>query len=221
MNPRALSVWYWLLIAPLTISAQGKKGIPDVSSTFKGDLALPVPLNNPLFNSITETIGQLGGDFQFPFYKGLGIGAGGSMTWFSIKERALAPLVNSGEIRRATGFGKIQYERYTGPRTFYELSMRMGMASFAYDCATCPSEDVTAFYWALGVGYFVHASDNLSFGLTMGYDTQATRLHASDLGLESFPGRKETEEAHNYQNLVFGLGFSTRLRRAADDARGW
>ncbi len=221
MNSRTLSVWCGLLMAPIALSAQSKKGLPDVSSTFKGDLAMPVPLNNPLFNSITETIGQLGGDIQFPLYKGLGIGVGGNFTWFSIKARALAPFVTSGEIRRGVGFGKIQYEQYTGPRTFYELNMRLGMASYTYDCATCPSDDVTAFYWALGVGYYVHASDNLAFGLTIGYDTQGTRLHASDLGLEGFPGRKETEEARNYQNLVFGLGFSTRLRRADDDPRGW
>jgi len=221
MNARRLITCGVFMIPPMMLSAQERKGIPDVSSTFKGELALPVPLNNPLFNSVTESIGQLGGDLQFPLYKGLGLGAGGSMTWFSIKERALAPLVTTGMIQRATGFGKVQYEQFTGPRTFYELSMRVGLTSFVYDCPTCAGNDESVLFWALGVGYYIHASDNLAFGLTIGYDTQNARFQASDLGLEEFPGRKETEEAINYQNLTFGLGFSTRLRRSPDDARGW
>jgi hypothetical protein len=99
--------------------------------------------------------------------------------------------------------------------------MRIGMASFTYDCPSCPGDDDIGLFWALGVGYYVHASDNLSFGLTIGFDTANARFQASDLGLEGFPGRKETEEATNYQNLVFGLGFSTRLRRSDDGSRGW
>ncbi|MEO8589243.1 MAG: hypothetical protein ABI432_07745 [Flavobacteriales bacterium] len=221
MNRCALIACSGLLILPKLLSAQERKSLPDISSTFKCELGLPLPLNNPLFNSITESIGQLGGNFQFPIHKGLGVGAGGSMTWFGIKERALAPVVTSGMVRRATGFGKVSYERFTGPRTFYELNMRMGWASFVFDCPSCPDQDKSAFFWAVGTGYYVHASDNLAFGLTLSYDTQNTRFQASDLGLEGFPGRKETEEATDFQNIVFGLGFSTRLRRSPDDARGW
>lgn len=221
MSVREVALGVALLMTGYLATAQERKGIPDVSSTFKGDLALPVPVGNPLFNSITESIGQLGAAIQFPVYKGLGLGAGGSMTWFGIKARALAPYVTSGDIRRATYFGKLSYEEYTGPRTFYEFNMRIGLASFVFDCPTCPDQNKSALFWAVGTGYFIHASDNLAFGLTISYDTQNTRFMSSDLGIEGFPGRKETEEARNFQNLVFGMGFSTRLRKSDDGPRGW
>ena len=221
MNASALIAGIGLFLLATALSAQERKDDPDVSSTFKGEMGLPVPFYNPLFNGTTESIGQLGGMFQFPIRKGFGLGAGGSMTWFSIKERALAPYVTTGDVRRATGFGKLQYEHYTGPRTFYELSFRAGIASFDYDCPDCAGNDDQVFYWSLGVGYYIHASDNLAFGLIIAYDTQNARFESSDLGLDGFPGRTETEEASNYQNLLFGLGFSTRLRRSPEDARGW
>ena len=73
----------------------------------------------------------------------------------------------------------------------------------------------------MNTGYYVHATDNLAFGLTLGYSMDATRFNADDLGLAGFPGRKETEEAGYLNQLVIGLGFSTRFRRADDGPRGW
>jgi len=212
----------WICGLSLTATAQDRKRLPDVSTTIKGDLALPIPLNNPLFSSITETVGMLGATIQFPIYKGLGAGVGANMSWFAIEERALAPVITSGEIRRAHYFGKVQYERYTGERTFYELHGRLGVASYVYECATCPDEaPASVFHWGAGVGYYLHATDNLAFGLTMTYEMDNTRFSASDLGLESFPGRREVAEDANYQSLIFGMTFSTRLRRSPDNDMGW
>lgn len=203
-------------------TAQDRKRLPDVSTTIKGDLSLPIPLNNPLFSSITETVGMLGGTIQFPLHKGLGIGAGASMSWFSIEERALAPVVTSGEIRRARYYGKVQYERYTGERTFYELHGKLGSSIYTFECSTCPEgSSGGVFHWGAGVGYYLHATENLAFGFTMTYETDSDRFAASDLGLESFPGRKEVMEATNYQYFVFGMSFSTRLRRSSENAMGW
>lgn len=209
------------LSAPAAVSAQERGKLPDVSATLKGDLALPVSFNNPIFNGATETIGQVGGCFQVPLFKGLGIGAGGSHMWWSIKERALAPYVTHGEVRRLVLFGKLQYERYTGERTFYELSFRAGTSAYAYDCPGCIGEEPPGFYWSVTGGYYIHATDNLSFGLTVGFDRQSSRFDAADLGLTGFPGRPEISEVRDYQNLVFGLGFSTRLRKSDRDVRGW
>jgi hypothetical protein len=205
----------------LVVQAQKGDKLPDVSPTFKGELVLPVSFKNPIFNSSTETIGQLGGCLQFPLYKGLGIGAGGNYMWWGIKERALAPFVTEGEVQRAVFYGKLQFERYTGERTFYELSFRAGTSTYTFDCPTCPGAETPGFYWSLISGYYIHATDNLAFGLTVGYDRQSTRFDAMDLGLTGFPGRKETSEDRNFQNLVFGLGFSTRLRRSERDAMTW
>lgn len=206
----------------LTSAAQRKERLPDVSPTLKGNLNLPVPLGNPLFESATESVGQLDAVVQFPLYKGLGIGAGGRMTWFSINERALAPVVTSGEIRRSAFYGKVQYEAFTGPRTFYELNARFGSATYAFDCTTCGDvANRTAFHWGFGTGYYLQATDNLAFGLTLGYETDGIRFGAADLGLESFPGKTELTEAHNFQYLVVGMGFSTRFRKAPDSGPGW
>lgn len=211
-----------LLIPVILANAQDRRSLPDVSLTFKGTLVLPVPLNNPLFDDITETIGQLDGVIQYPLYKGLGVGVGGKMTWFGIKERALAPVVTGGDIRRGTYFGKIQYERYTGDRTFYEFSAKLGSSTYVYECGTCPDDNTeSGFHWGLGVGYYVHVSDNLAFGFTLGYETDGVNFDVSDIGLESVPGRAEKSDAANYQNLLIGMGFSTRFRRSREGPAPW
>jgi hypothetical protein len=208
------------VVVMATANAQRRKENP-VSSSIKGDMVLPVTFKNPLFNSITETIGQLGATFQLPLRNGLGLGIGGNISWFTLKERALQPFINSGDVRRYVVYGKVQYEEYTSERTFYELSLRMGMGSYDFDCATCVGQTDPAFYWSLSTGYYIHATDNLAFGLLFGYDNQASYFSASDLGLDNFPGRQESVEEHVYQNIIIGLGFSTRLRRSERDAMTW
>lgn len=217
---RSIGVLFAALVCATTYAQQRGKENP-VSSTVKGDLVLPVAFNNPLFNSITETVGQLGATYQLPVYKGLGLGLGANMTWFTLNERALQPLINNGDVRRTAFYGKVQYEEYTSDRTFYELSLRMGMASYYFDCSTCVGQTDPSFYWSLSTAYYIHATDNLAFGLLFGYDNQASYFSASDLGLDNFPGRVETSEAHVYQNIIIGLGFSTRLRRSERDAMSW
>lgn len=204
------------------VLGQSGQRLPDVSTTFKGTLVLPAPMTNPLFNSVTETLGQVDGVLQIPLIKGFGVGVGGKMTWFGVKERALAPVVTSGDIRKATFFGKLQYEEYTGDRTFYELSVRAGSSSYVFDCPTC-SEDSkrTVFHMGFGVGYYIHATENLAFGLTLGYERDATRFSTTDLGLEAFPGRVQTVENSEFQNILIGMGFSTRLRRSEESKAGW
>jgi len=213
------------LVAALGVSGQERKRLPDVSTTFQGILAMPIPLNNPLFSDITETIGRLGAAVQFPLQakkdRAFGLGGGYDLTWSGIRERALAPEVITGEVRRSAWYGKMNYSGYGGPRSFYELYARLGTVTYTYDCSTCGEGQSTAFHWGLGAGYFFHASDNLAFGLTMAYERDALRFSAADLGLESFPGRRETVEASDYQNLFLALVFSTRLRKAPDTGRSW
>lgn len=222
MKPSSIILSTCLLLCSAAVKGQSRSGLPDVSSSFKGTLVMPLAIATPLFNSITEPIGQLDAVAQWPIIKGFGVGAGGNITWFSIKERALAPLVTSGEVRLIGGFVKLQYEEYTGPRTFFELSGRVGLRNIVYDCATCPEvKDRTPLYWGVNTGYYVHATDNLAFGLTLGYSMDATRFSAADLGLQSFPGRKETQESGNLGQFVVGLGFSTRFRRTDEGPRGW
>lgn len=144
------------------------------------------------------------------------------MTWFQINERALAPLVTTGEIRRLALYGKVAYERYTGERTFYELNARVGSSTLWFECPTCGDARRSGLHWGIGTGYYIHASDNLAFGLTLGYETDGHTFGADDLGLEEgFPGRPERTEARPMQYLVIGMGFSTRLRKAPDSGPDW
>lgn len=216
-------VLFLLAIAPAVLHAQEKGAkVPDVSSTVKGTLALPVPVGNPLFTDITESVGMIDASIQFPIANGLSLGAGGRMAWFGVEERALAPLVTTGEIRRSTFYGKVAYERYIGPSTFYEWSGRAGLSGYMFDCPTCPDDPRSSlFHWGLGAGLYMHATENLAFGLTVGFESDAYTFSSGDLGLEGFPGRHDRVEARNFQYMVFGMGFSTRLRRSQDNARGW
>lgn len=210
------------LVTLLAMPASAQRGNqPDVSSTIKGDLNLPIPFKNPLFTNYTDNVGQACLTFQVPISKGFGLGIGGGMWWTSLKERTLQPFVPNGDVRRTIGFAKAQYERYTGPVTFYEASVKAGMAWYEFDCASCAGTRAPVMYWAVGVGYFVHASENLAFGITLGYDNAARSFSASDLGVARFPGTQESAEHRSMQNVLLGLGFSTRLRRSEREAVTW
>lgn len=209
-------------LAGVLAGALSAQKMPDVSSTIKGNLILPVPLGNPLFEAVTESVGQVDGLIQFPVYKGLGLGVGGKMTWFAINERALAPVVTSGEIRKLSLYGKLAYEQYTSERTFYELNARVGNTTYWFDCPTCGGAQRSGLHWGIGTGYYIHATDNLAFGLTLGYERDGITFGSADLGLEEgFPGRPERVESRQTQYLVIGMGFSTRLRKAPDSGPGW
>jgi hypothetical protein len=222
MTVRCFSLSVFAVLFALGVQAQKKKErLPDVSSTIKGSLILPVPLGNPLFEAVTESVGQVDGLIQFPIAKGLSLGAGGKMTWFQINERALAPFVTTGEIRRLSFYGKVAYEQYTGERTFYELNARVGNSTYWFDCPTCGNTQRSGLHWGIGTGYYIHASDNLAFGLTLGYETDGITFGAPDLGLQGFPGRPQLYEARQAQYLIIGMGFSTRLRKTPDSGPGW
>ncbi len=222
MNRPAFLLIICAMCVPTLLVGQSRKRLPDVSPTFKGTLMLPIPLGNPLFQDITEAVGSVEGIIQVPVYRGLGIGAGARMTWFGIKERALAPDITGGDIRRLSLLGKLQYEHYTGDRTFYELNVRGGTSDYTFVCRKCTDDSKRmVMHWGVGVGYYVHVTDNLAFGFTLGYERDATRFGSMDLGLENFPGRIETMEARDLQFLSFGMGFSTRFRRSAENSVQW
>lgn len=213
-------------MALLLVATQGmgqeRKSLPDVSPTVKGNLVLPVPLNNRIFTDITESIGALDGCIQMPFHKGLGAGAGYRGNWFSIQERVLAPQVTSGDVYRGTWYGKVQYERYIGPRAFYELALRAGMSHYRFNSNLCPEpKRYNAFHWGATTSLYLHATDNLAFGLMFGYERDAEYLSPDMLCLDRWPGRTDGVSRKPFQYLLVGLGFSTRLRRSDEGPRGW
>lgn len=218
--PLMLSVL--LLCCGLTLAQEKKARLPEVKPNLHGWLILPVPVGVPIFNDITESVGQLDLRFQVPLSKkgyGLGVGVKGSL--FDMRENALAPTNIAGTVNRWTYFGQAQYERYTGPITYYQLSALMGVSKYTWDVATCPEPTrQSGFFWGANASYHVHASDNLAFGLLLGYEHDASRLSPDVICLETYPGRTDNGPSDPYQFFTIGLGFSTRFIKSAEGP-GW
>jgi hypothetical protein len=210
-----------VLISGLLAAQQGR-GFPEVTATAKGTLVLPVPVGNRIFTDITENIGALEGCVQMPFYKGLGLGLGYKANWFNIQERVLSPDITGGEIFRTTIYGKLQYEQYIGPYTFYELSVRAGSTGYRYTTNACAEPNrQQAFHMAFTSGLYLHATDNLAFGLIVGYERDQANLGPQLLCLSGYPGRTDGISPNPYQYLYVGLGFSTRFTRSDEAFRSW
>lgn len=204
-----------VLAAPLASRAQR---LPDIKPTAQGFIFLPMALGNPVFNDLTAVLGQLDGSFQLPVYKGLGVGAGVNASFFELNDHALSPQVTEGSLSRWLYYGKLNWSAYTGPRTFYELSAKLGQSIWDWDCSTCASnEKQVAFHWGLSAAYFVHATDNLAFGLSLGYEADGSSFGPEVVGLDHFPGRTDTGASYHF--LTIGLGFSTGF--AKSDTEMW
>lgn len=188
---------------------------PEFKPTAQGFLFLPIALDNPVFNNLADVLGQVDGAFQLPVYKGLGVGAGVNSTWYELNENALAPEYTLGDVNRLVFYGKLTWSHYTGARTFYELNAKLGQSTWKWNCRTCTENaKQPGFHWGLNAAYFIHATDNLAFGLSVGYQQDATSFGPGVVGLESFPGRTDT--GGPYRFLTVGLGFSTTFEKAND-----
>lgn len=198
--------------APGLVSGQSPK---ELKPTAQGAFVLPLALENPVFNNLTSTMGQVDGSFNLPLYKGLGVGVGGNVTWYELNGNALAPELTEGTLNRVLFYGKLWWAQYTGPRTFYELNAKVGQGTWDWNCRTCTDNlRQPGLHWAVNAAYFVHASDNLAFGLTMGYQADEASFGPGVIGLERFPGRTDT--GGQYRFFTVGLAFSTSFQRAAE-----
>ncbi|MBX2981487.1 MAG: hypothetical protein KF843_02340 [Flavobacteriales bacterium] len=185
---------------------------PEFHPTAQGFLFLPIALDNPVFDNLTDVLGQVDGAFQLPLYKGFGAGVGVNATWYELNENALAPEYTLGDVNRLVFYGKLTYSHYTGARTFYELNAKLGQSTWKWNCRTCAGNDTqSGFHWGLNAAFFLHATDNLAFGLSVGYQQDATSFGPGVVGLESFPGRTDTGGPYRFLNV--GLGFSTTFQK--------
>lgn len=121
----AATIGISLLLVPLGAGAQP---LPTFKATAQGSFMLPLALQNPVFNGLTSTMGQVDGAFNLPLYKGIGIGAGVNGTWYELNENALSPAVTAGTTDRLLAYGKLWWGRYTGPRTFFLVDAKLGAA---------------------------------------------------------------------------------------------
>lgn len=172
-------------------------------------------LGNPIFDNLTDALGQVDGVFQLPVYKGLGIGVGVNATWYELNDNGLSPELTEGDVNRLLFYGKLTWAHYTGSRTFIELNAKLGQSTWNWNCRTCSGNaKQPGFHWGVNAAYFVHASDNLAFGLSLGYQQDATSFSPEVIGLERFPGRTDTGAPYRF--LTVGLGFSTSFQKADD-----
>lgn len=212
------SIAFLLALAPLLGSAQrGRDEGPKPS--LKGQLLLPLRAGNQLFADITETIGEFDLQVQLPLVKGLGIGAGGKGTWFTLDERALVNAAH-GEVTRWTWYGKLQYEHYMSEWNFVEFAAKAGTSTWLWDSNTCPEVNVErAFHWGLTTTYYLGVSRNLAFGLLIGYEVDDLGVGPGTFCLTEFPGRAITGKEAPLGFLTIGLCFHTRFEKAED--QGW
>lgn len=183
--------------------------------TIQGFFHLPVALGNPVFNDLADVLGQVDGSFQMPFYKGLGAGLGVNASFYELNEHGLATEVTDGSTTRMLYYGKLFWTHTTGKQSFLELNAKLGQGTWAWDCTTCGNnERQVAFHWAANAAWFIHASDNLAFGLSLGYQADDSRFGPGVIGLQRFPGRTDTGAPYRF--LTVGLGFSTGFERSKD-----
>ena len=183
--------------------------------TAQGFFILPVTLGNPIFNDLADVLGQVDGCFQMPFYKGLGVGLGMNASFYELNEHGLATEVTDGSTTRMLYYGKLFWAHPTGKQTFLELNAKLGQSTWAWDCTTCGNNERQAgFHWAANAAWFIHASDNLAFGLSLGYQADESRFGPGVIGLQRFPGR--TDMGAPYRFLTIGLGFSTGFEKSKE-----
>ena len=205
-----------LMVLAVSATAYAQR-VPDPKPAAQGFLVLPVALGNPVFSNLTSVLAQVDGCFQLPVYKGLGLGVGVNASFFELNEFGLgAQTQTQGFVNRILYYGKLNYVHYTGPVTFVQLDAKFGPSSWNWNCSTCTeSARQPGFHWGVDAGYFVHASPNLAFGLTVGYDADNSSFGPDVIGLERFPGRSDTGSPYRF--LTVGLGFSTGFAKASGE----
>jgi hypothetical protein len=210
---RAVGVLLFLAMGAIAL-AQSR--VPPQKPTLEGTLVLPAQLGNKIFGRLTSPLGEFDLSLQFPLWKGLGAGLGGSAMGWELKKTTFSQLNTQGDAGRLTYYAKVQYVRYTGPNAFYEVNVKVGKSRWKWDCATCEQDVMQqGLHWSATTGYYVHASDNLAFGVTAGFETDAVKFTPAVLCLEDFPGY--LEKSGPYDFFTVGLGFSTRFEKSKEE----
>lgn len=205
-----------LMILALGTQVRSQSRVPDQKPTLQGTLVLPAQMGNKIFGRLTAPLGEFDISVQFPLWKGFGLGLGGSAMGWELKKNTFSQLNTQGDAGRLAYYLKAQYARYTGPNAFYELSVKAGNSRWKWDCATCEQNVVQqGLHWSASGGYYVHASDNLSFGVLAGYESDAAKFTPAVLCLEDFPGYLEKSGPYNF--FTVGLGFSTRFEKSKEE----
>lgn len=180
------------------------------------DFVLPTALNNTQMRSLTEVIGQLGLTAQFPLFKGLGIGAGARATFFDYDVRSFGGNPRTGGVQRWSFFGKLQYEALTSEKTFVELAVRAGQTRYTFRTDSCDAVYGNGFYLNPTFGFYLMATKNLAFGLTIGYESDNVYLRPEQFCLEALPNQRIGETEGPLRYFTLGLSVSSRFRKGEE-----
>lgn len=205
------------LTLALCLPLAAQKGVPAHKPTAQVMLILPAQVGNPIFDRLTSPLGEIDATVQFPLKNGLGAGLGGKMMWWEMKANAFAPTLSTpGEARRTAFYAKVQYAHYVTPNMFYELNAKVGSSTWTWDCTTCEEDYVqSGLHWGSSFGYYVHASQNLAFGITAGYEADVARFGPATICQDAFPGYSDTGSPYRF--ITIGLGFSTRFEKVEQE----
>ena len=209
--------WIVLLLAIGIVqgaSAQKKEEFPVASVQL--DFVLPTALRNTQMRRLTEVIGQLGLTAQFPLYKGLGIGAGSRATFFDHDVRSFGGTPRSGGVQRWSFFGKVQYEAFTSEKTFIELAMRAGQTHYTFRTDGCGTVREIGLYLNPTFGFYLMATENLAFGLTIGYESDNAYLKPHQFCLDALPNHRSGEIEGPLRYFTLGLSVSSRFRKGEE-----
>lgn len=214
---RTWAAFLGLLAATAACQAQR---LPRPKPVAQVSMLLPMALDNPVFQDLTSVLGQLDGSFHLPMWNGMGAAAGVNASFHELNEDGLGDrsVPTLGHVNRWTWYGGLEYRRYLGTVTFYQLDLSLGQSTWQWACSSCAANQrQTAFHWGAGAGLYAHASNNLAFGLRVGYDADQSTFGPAVIGLDRFPGRTDMGSAYRF--FTVGLGFSTGFERT--EAERW
>ncbi|MEO8066156.1 MAG: hypothetical protein ABI599_00545 [Flavobacteriales bacterium] len=208
----------WLLITAcgsvLGATAQREDKFPVASAQL--DFVLPTAFNNTQMRSLTEVIGQLGLTAQFPLFKGVGIGAGARATFFDYDVRSFSGTPRTGGVQRWSFFGKLQYEARTSEKTFVELAVRAGQTRYTFRTDSCAAVVEGGFYLNPTFAFYLMATKNLAFGLSLGFESDNVYLRPEQFCLDALPNHRVAEIEGPIRYFTLGLSVSSRFRKGED-----
>lgn len=202
------------LMTSLTLNAQD-----GVRHSISGDFRLPTPTGNRALASTTDGIAEVSLSYQYPFFKGFGLGIGAGYMLMKVNEFALniPNTLVKGKMHRYAPYAKIFYQKATNDKFIVEAACKIGGAIVDYESVFCTQLDVQSRDFGIfiepSIGAHMFAQDNFSIGLIFSYGINGVEFTPESICLENFPGFDQDDYVGVTQNFSIGFAFSAFLRQ--------
>lgn len=194
-----------------------------VRHSIKGDFRLPSPTHNQAFRSTMDGIADLSIGYQYPIFKGIGLGLGYQFLHTVINELAINTNQNiiAGKFYRHSPNLKLFYETALSDKIVFELATKGGYSIHSFSSnylKNSGADPFTSNGWFLQpeMGFYMLAQDNFSVGLVFSYGISDYEFNPASIGMEEFPGYGVADYSGRIQNFSVGFSFCAYLR---DDRR--